>query len=517
MKRIVLYTIVLGCSLLLNACDDFFDIDRPPQLPWSTVAEFERAPIGAYAGLFNGHEWNMAWVNERIVKASMGDDVGFVENPEWGYQWNSKEFNKYTERNFVQLYRVIATTNNALEFVQQHNGNPFPGIPLSEIENNVNRIVGELHFVRAYAYSILVNTFGHAYIPGGDNSTPEIPMPTQYASSVTEARNPRIGTTQEVYDLIVSDLRKAKTLLPEQFDPAKHHPSYQVRANRFAASGMLMRTYLAKGKYDSAMMEANYIIDQNNGAYDLSEDPIEAFNKSSVARGKEVIFYAPFFDSDLPPPNHLSVINHRWSGSKCGWVETYMGFKTVMRLGYMSNPQNDTTINDVARNDKRFTQLMAVRYPMNKHLPTQEFETRPQINTYTTIWCNKYYQGDNGDRTNVPLIRLAEIYLTRAYLHFRNNDKDAAAADLNVVRSRSWDEAKAGTPYVPLTGAALTEQQIHDERVLEMFNEGDRLDYLRAIKQDVPLGERGSGTEPYTSEKFVWSIPPLELNFNDAL
>jgi hypothetical protein len=517
MKRTLLYSLVLGCALICNSCNDFFDIDRPPQLPWTTVAEFERAPIGAYAGLFGGQEWNMAWVNDRIVKASMGDDVGFVENPEWGYQWNSKDYNKYTERNFVQLYRVIATTNNALEFVAQHNGNPFPGAPSSDIENNVNRIIGELHFIRAYAYYILINTFGHAYVPGGDNSGKEIPMPTRYAASVAEARNPKIGSTQEVYDLIVSDLRKAKELLPEQFDASKHHPSYAVRANRFAASGMLMRTYLVKGKYDSALAEANYIIDQNNGAYDLSEDPIQAFNKSGVARGKEVIFYAPFFDLNLPAPNHLSVINHRWSSTKCGWVETYMGFETVKRLGYMTDPESDTTINSTAKNDKRFTQLMAVRYPINKHLPTQEFETRSAISSYTTIWCNKYYRGSNDDRTNVPLIRLAEIYLTRAFLHFINNDKDAAAADLNVVRSRAWDAAKAGTPYVPLTGASLTEQQLDDERILEMFNEGDRLNYLRSIQHNVPLGERGDGTEPYTSEKFVWSIPPLELNFNDAL
>jgi len=50
-----------------------------------------------------------------------------------------------------------------------------------------------------------------------------------------------------------------------------------------------------------------------------------------------------------------------------------------------------------------------------------------------------------------------------------------------------------------------------------MFNEGDRIDYLRAIKAPIPLGERGSGTVPYSSEDFVWSIPAVELNFNDAL
>ena len=59
----------------------------------------------------------MAFINERIVKSSMGDDVGFVENPEWGYHRNTSEFNKYTEKNYALLYAVISSANNALDFV----------------------------------------------------------------------------------------------------------------------------------------------------------------------------------------------------------------------------------------------------------------------------------------------------------------------------------------------------------------------------------------------------------------
>lgn len=516
MKLNTIYGVIL-LAIISVGCDDFFEIERPPQAPWTTVEEFERAAVGAYAGLFSGHEWNMALANERILKSSMGDDVGFVEDPTFGYTRNSKEYNAYAERNFIQLYRVLATVNNALKFVEDNNGNPFPSAKQLDIDNNVNRIIGELYFIRGYAYYILITTFGHAYIPGDANATTDIPMPTRYASSIQEARNPHIGTTAEVYDQIVRDLRKAKALLPEQFDPSLHHSSYVVRANRFAASGMLMRTYMQKGKYDSARAECDYIIDENNGAYDLTEDPIEAFNKSSLERGREVIFYAPFFDENLPAPNHLSAINHRWSNANTPWVETYMAFKTVKHLGWMTSPETDTTLNAAPKNDKRFTQLMAVRYPQNKHLPTQAFETRTEINSFTTIWGNKYYRGPKNNRTNVPLIRLAEVFLTRSWIRFRSNDLSGAAEDLNAVRIRAWDAARAGVAYTPITSANITEAMIHDERVIEMFNEGDRVDYLRAVKQDIPLGDRGPGSEPYTSESFVWYIPALEMNFNDAL
>jgi hypothetical protein len=319
-----------------------------------------------------------------------------------------------------------------------------------------------------------------------------------------------------VYDLILSDLLLAKELLPLKFDASKHHPSYEVRANQFAAASMLVRTYLQRGEFDKAKAECDYIIDQNNGEYDLSEDPLVAFSKSDLSRGREVIFYAPFYDVNRDSPNHLSVHNQTWSGSATPWVETHMALSTVKRLGFMTDPKNDTTLNIAAKRDKRFLQLMSVRYPQNQHLSTQLFETRAGVRDYTTIITNKYYRGPSGLFTNVPLIRLAEIYLTRSILRLKSGDANGAAADLNVVRQRAWDVAIGGA-YVPVTGGSITEQLINDERVIEMLNEGDRIDYLRGIKAPIPQGDRGSSTDPYTSENFVWSIPAIELNFNDGI
>ena len=512
--KIARYIIAFAFVLTATRCSDFFDIERPPQPPWSSIDEFEQSVIGTYAGLFSGHQWNMTWVNDRILKSSMGDDVGFVENPEWGYPRNTKEYNKYTEKNYPLLYGVISAANNALDFVANNNNNPFPNETAEVIENNLNRIVGELHFTRAYSYYILMTTFGHAYVPGGPNATKEVPLHTAFISSVDQARNPKIGTTQEVYDLILEDFKKAKALLPQAYISGTHHPSYEIRANRYAASAMLVRTYLQRGEYDKAKAECDFIINENNGAYDLSEDPIQAFNKSSKARGREVIFYAPFYDASLPPPNHLSVLNHTWNGSPTSWAETHMSLKTVKRLGWMNDPQNDTTINLVAKRDKRFTQLTAVRLPQNLSRPKYVSETRPAVKNMTTIWAFKYYR--SGNSTNVPLIRLAEIYLTRSILSFKANDKNGAANDLNVVRQRAWNTSVGGS-YIPVTSASITEEMIHDERVIEMFNEGDRIDYLRGLKSNIPKGDRGDGTDPYASENFVWAIPTIELNFNDAL
>lgn len=518
MKRINLYIITLLLIFLTGSCkQDFFELERPPQNPWMTLEEFDRAPVGLYWSLFNGVDWSNPWVNTIVSKVSSGDDVNWISNAEWGYWRKTKEFNRYTDRGWFQVYRAIGGANDALSFVEQNNGNPYPDESEANIKNNLNRIVGECHFIRAYAYYLLETTFGHAYVPGSANDTPDIPLRTTYPNSVQDAKNPKIGTTKEVYDLIVADLVKAKELLPEKYDVATMHPSYQVRATRYAASAMLMRTYFQMGDYANAEKEASFLINGNNGEFDLTEDPIAAWNKSDISRGREVIFYLPFYDDQIQAPLHLTVLNfNAGSWGPCGWNENRMAEGTVKRLGWMNNPSSDTTINVTARRDKRFQQLFGVRYPASLAKAGQATDGRNEIKEITTIWPNKYYRGPKDFHTNVPLIRLAEVYLTRSIIRFKAGDKSGAAADLDVVRKRAWDTAVGG-PFVETSSSNITDQMISDERVIEMSGENDRIDYLRALKVDIPKGERGPGTDPYTSEDFVWAIPNRELLYNESL
>jgi hypothetical protein len=214
---------------------------------------------------------------------------------------------------------------------------------------------------------------------------------------------------------------------------------------------------------------------------------------------------------------HLTVLNfNAGAWGPCGWNENRMGESTVKRLGWMNDPVNDTTINLTARRDKRFQQLFGVRYPVGKAKEGQATDNRNEIKDITTIWPNKYYRGPKDFHTNIPLIRLAEVYLTRSVIRFRAGNKNGAAADLDVVRKRAWDTVIGG-PFIPTEASSLTEQMISDERLIEMAGENDRIDYLRGLKVDIPKGERGAGTDPYTSEDFVWAIPNRELLYDESL
>jgi hypothetical protein len=405
-------------------------------------------------------------------------------------------------------------------------------------------MVGELHFLRGFVYFMLETTFGQAYVPGGDNTTPDITLHTSFVESAEEARDPKIGTTQEVWDLIRSDLERAKALLPERYDAAVHPAGYQVRANRFAASALLMRTYFQRGEYELATQECDYIL--GSGNYQLDEEPIDAFNKSGLGEvGSEVIFYLPYSDISLFPPWHLSVLNATWNGQKCVWNETRMSRSAIEQLGWMDAPGEEGTVTftPAARRDKRFQQLMKARYPtawgeglrrtfagdslsvtrtdelgridqLIRDSLGYDLEFDERLENITTVWPWKYFRGPGEDYTNLPLIRLPEVYLTRAIIRFNVGDATGAAADLNVVRKRAWDTS-VDPSYRDLTAAEVTAELIHRERLVELFNEADRLNYLRGLKVPIPQGDRGDGTDPYTSEKFVWAIPPGEWQYND--
>ena len=508
--------------LQLNSCDEdeFFELKHPPEFPYQNVEELERSLLGIYQKGFLNNVWNNPWVNHVILRESVGDHVGFADNPEWDYDRSVHEWNRYTYMAWIAFYQVINAANFTLDYLEENNWNPYPDLSEDDITYNLNRIIGELYFMRGFAYYHLALMHCAPY-GGGDDDTPKIPLHKHFVGDVETATNPKLGTTLEVYNFIVENFQKAKDYLPEKYIAGIMHPSYEAgRANKFAAAAMLARTYFQMHDFEKAGQECDFVIDQNGGEYDLSEDPIEAYNKSSLARGKEVMMYAACYDGDGVAEEqgfwHLSVLNHRQNERFTPWVETHMAEGTLKRLGWMPDPKNDKTITDIAKRDKRFQQLFAVREPYVPPLLRRDtsayYENRSYL-TYRTIVSDKLERGPDPRYTNYPLLRLSEFYLTRSICRLKLSYAQGAADDLNVVRERAWDETIGGT-FLPVTAAEITEDMINDERLIEMFAEGDRVHYLKALKKDIPPGERDVPVLPWDTPDLVWAIPSDELLLN---
>ena len=526
MKKITLYILSILLLMSTNGCNDeeFFTLSNPPEDPWLKLNDFERAPVGAYFLAFRKGSWDNLIGGTRLLKSTQGDNLQLLPGTSANIPFNEMygrmaniEIDK-TRNAFVTAYQIIASCNTALDFIGENDGNPFPNASNADIENNLRRIEGELYFMRGYAYWILTSIFLPPYELGGNSESGLLPLRLSFEDNFEGAKSPEMGTGSEIYAQILVDLNKAKSLLPERFDASLHHPSYEFgRANRFTAAAMLARVYFMMERGEEAIQELDYVIDQNGGDYDLSEDPIEAFNKDNNGRGKEVLWYALYYDPvNRVGPDELSSITLRrqvTTGAntfqRCTWNQFTISYHTLGKVGWMEDPLNGNyTLTENALQDKRFNQLYRKLegYNSNPDADPFIFETiHAEVKT-PMVWCDKYYRGQEiGVLANIPVIRLAEMYLTRSLLRLRSGDTGGATNDLNMVRERAG--------IGPLLGD-ISEETIDNERIKELAFEGDRIDYLRSAKKPIPGGDRGVQVEPFSSGSFVWVLPQSELDLN---
>jgi hypothetical protein len=117
--------------------------------------------------------------------------------------------------------------------------------------------------------------------------------------------------------------------------------------------------------------------------------------------------------------------------------------------------------------------------------------------TRTGKWINRF--------GSVKIIRLAEMYLTRAECNLRlsTTTGDTPLNDINAVRNR----------VLPLL-VTVTLDDILLERKLELALEGSRLHDAKRLKESII---EGSNTYTFDHDLLVFPIPQRERNINPAL
>jgi starch-binding outer membrane protein, SusD/RagB family len=524
MKKIfnnIKYTLTTLILVFTFSCNNeaFFELTNPPEFPWLNVNQLEMAAVTPYHLTF-GSDWGSYWQNYCLLSDCMSDVIYLLPNTsadipysEMYYRTTDVRVGK-TDGMFVDIYQTIGACNAALDFYAENNDMPFPNSTEKDLENLL-RIKGELLFMKAYAYFIAVKVFAP------DPSSPEyktldiLPLRREFPKNIEQANNAEFGTAAEIYEIIQSELVKAKDLLPGQFSAGLHHPSYQYgRANKMAAAFLLMQVYMQLGEYQHALDESNFII--NSGYYSLDQDPLEAFSHSDPEKGNEVIWYVLYYDDVKKSiakvftsmnKSHYTAINggRGASWSRCPWNQFCMSHSVAKYIGWMDENLAET---EEALKDKRYLQLY-YRLEGNNGDPQADekvYETQYPHIKLPYIWGDKYFRGIDGRYTNVPVMRLAEVYLTRSILRLKTGDLAGALADVNIVRGRAG--------LIPLN--EVTEDLIEKERIKELAFEGDRLSYLMALKKSIDPGDR-ENVQPVQPayENFFWKIPQLELDMQN--
>lgn len=151
-----------------------------------------------------------------------------------------------TDGYYNAMYSKIARINTIL-----HN------VPLlkqkGEPAKTLSRIAGEAHFLRAFYYFMLVNTYGKPYKPATAAADFGVPLKTDPAIKEQFASR---NSTKQVYEQIVADLLEAEQEL------AGANESSTTRANQACVQALLSRIYLYMENYEQAIYYADQVIDK---------------------------------------------------------------------------------------------------------------------------------------------------------------------------------------------------------------------------------------------------------------
>jgi starch-binding outer membrane protein, SusD/RagB family len=302
---------------------------------------------------------------------------------------------------------------------------------------------GEVLWIRGLSYFLLAKYYG---------GVPLIEHPTE---TIDESVQVERATLPETYAFIVKDLEEAATLLPAA--------RANGRATKGAANALLARVYLEMGQYAQARDKATLLI--NDAQYRLVANYETLWNGSKNTT--ESIYEVQFTTAN--------------SNSVAFWFyPTPLGG----RLGFAPTPAlyDAYEAGDTRRASSIATHTTGQRYGF------------------------KFRQVASGNE-NIPVVRLAEMYLIRAEANARLNAPLATvAADINVIRTR------AGLPNLAAT--VTTQQQLLDailqERRVELAMEGFRfMDLRRHGKAEALLG--------IAANKLLWPVPQYERDANPKL
>lgn len=435
---------ITSCNNKLNV-EPVDSIDAANAL--NTSDDVQAALVGSYTSLQANAGYNGYIQLMSDLLAENGDFtfVGTFTQPQEFQRKALRRDNAFVQQIWQRGYITVNRVNNVLANLDK-----------VTVAANKTRVEGEARFLRALSYFDLVRLYGKAWNDGTPSANPGVPLVLTPTTAVSPANNIPRNSVAEVYTQVIADLTTAEANLPA---------SNGFFATKYAAAALLSRVYLQQGRYPEAAAAATRAI-ANTG---FSLTPVYS---DEFYQGVDLV---PTTSEDI-----FTIQNTAQSGSNSGTNQLSVFYSEAQRGDVSVNEQ---LINQFEANDERAS-LFSVT-------PNQ---------TYT----GKY----DGQYGTVKLIRLAEMYLTRAEANFRAGTVVGATPlnDINRVRTR------VGLPAL----TSLTLAAILQERKLELVFEGFRLGDLKR-NQESTVDPVTNAVIPWNSPRLVLPIPLAEINANPNL
>lgn len=447
---------------LFTSCSDFLT-EEPKQeqsneLTFATFDGVNKAAAAMY-GMFQSDAW---YDGEFTLMSELR--CGNAKNPtsvpgsgryrsdtQWIYSDHS------TSPLWSYAYYTIARANNVINNLDDKVGK-------DATQQQVNNVKAEALFIRALCYFDLVITYCQPY---NYNATEGDKMGVPLVL-VTENGKPARDSKENVYNQIVADLLQAESIMADDYVRAGVTDK-AATPTKPAIQALLSRVYLYMNKWQEAADYATKVI--SNKKYELAPaDAYEAmFSAATAPEGGEIIFEV--YGSDK---------NEYWDNS--GWAH----------LPYITTTDDKGSHGDVCATKDLYDLYSEgdVRKSMFKQHGNDYFPTK--------------YSGKPKDSdpkfTNVPILRLSEMYLNRA-------EAIINGASIQGVTAES-DLRKIATVRGASQTAAATKQGVFDERRRELAFEGHiTADYARCNKSMTRKDFDDSKNKDVAFPSYMWALP----------
>lgn len=448
-----------------------------------TFSDAEQTLVGIYSAyksnaLYSGYLTLCPDIQADLVYAVKGNTNTYGRF----WQWTVRSTDSEIEAVYAQLYTVIGRCNFFLEQVGELKKSLTDDNEITVLEN----YTGQVYCARALAYSELIKCYCKAY----DQTTADEPdggvvLRTKW----TEKERVKRSTLRESYELVISDLEKAESLL----DADKNGYDAPV-FTKAAAKAIRARVALYTRDWETAVKYATDVIDTKVGdlkAFDLTNARTSEFNNLwSTDSGVEIIWKVNFTVTSYG--GALGSVFLNLNRDRVYFYPDYVPAEDVLKL-YTSG-------------DLRYSSYFAT--------VQTGYESGLECPVLKKYYGNTQFLSNYIYHVCMPKpLRLAEQYLIRAEAYAQMGEYGKAGADLTKLR-----QSRFSTGGNISVNADNWNDVISQERVRELYMEGFRLHDLkrwgRGFERTPQAESQDEGSSLKISKDnalFVWPIPRNEI------
>lgn len=453
MKKLIILIGLAG--IMTTGCDNFLEILPETSLSsetfFSTEVDFQQAVNAAYVPLRTIVN-NRAW----LLSEMRSDNTYFGRNPNFGATEQQEDLadfavpeadgvtsNTHVLNQYRLDYQIIARTNQVLTTID-------------EVEfdaDSKNKIKGEAHFLRAYAYFELVRYYG------------QVPLHLTPVSERSEAALP-LASVEELYTQIIGDAEQAIQMLP---------PKSQQEAGRAtsgAARTLLADVYMVRQNWADAERLLKEVVE--SGEYELIPDYANVFSTSTSNKNNiESVFEVQFQEGPEGYNGNFLYL----------FMPRPMLAEELVTITGTSNPQpldgeaNNIPTPDIIaayeEGDER--EDVSIGYIFLESAPWEE-GVYPYIKKYA-----KEHSLHNNHGMNWPIYRYAEVLLLLAEALNEQGKDGEAAVYLNMVRERAGLGPYEGNLREAIFNERRVELAFENKRWFDLVRTGRAIEVMTAF------------------------------------